>query len=117
MKEGWMTYTNGHGGNGHGGRTPDEPPPEWPIWEQRIDDPDGRRWRVRTIDVLEAPGQIHPRLAKTLAETKGRFRTTVISPRGGRAKDIYVPDRDQAIAYHRRMVRAVREGQLYGGEG
>jgi hypothetical protein len=66
--------------------------------------------------VLEAPGQIHPRLAKTLAETKGRFRTTVISPRGALAKDVYVPDRDQAIAYHRKVVRQVRDGLLSGGE-
>lgn len=107
-----MGYSNGRGGNGHGGETPTEPPPDWPNWNQRVRDPDGRVWRIRTIDVLEAPGQIHPRLAKTVAETKGRFRTTVISPRGGLAKDVYVPERDQAVEYHRRMARAAREGHL-----
>jgi hypothetical protein len=100
------------GGNGHGGTSPLDSPPEWPLWEQRIGDPDGRLWKVRTMDVLEAPGQIHPRLAKTLAETKGRFRTTVISPRGALIKDVYIPDRDQAIAYHRRMVHQAHEGLL-----
>lgn len=107
-----MSHTNGHGGNGHGGLTPTEPPPEWPHWEQRVADPEGRIWRIRTIDVLEAPGQLHPRLAKTVAETKGRFRTTVISPRGSLVKDVYVPDRDQAVEYHRRMVREARAGRL-----
>ncbi len=109
-----MSRTNGRGGNGHGGLQPTEPPPEWPHWEQRVEDPDGRIWRIRTVDVLEAPGQLHPGLAKTVAETKGRFRTTVISPQGAMAKDVYVPDRDQAVEYHRRMVREAHEGRLHG---
>ena len=112
-----MSTTGGRtGGNGHGGATDYEPPPDWPLWEQRVKAPDGRLWRVRTVDVLEAPGQLHPRLAKTVAETKGRFRTTVLSPRGALAKDVYVPDRDQAVAYHRRMAREIREGKLYTSE-
>jgi hypothetical protein len=111
-----VTAAGGRTGNGHGGAARDEPPPEWPLWEQRVEAPDGRVWRVRTVDVLEAPGQLHPRLAKTVAETKGRFRTTVISPRGALAKDVYVPDRDQAVAYHRRVARQIREGLLASGE-
>lgn len=125
MDDSGSSSGNGHGGNGHGGNNIggsshglgnlDEPPPVWPLWEQRIEDPSGKRWRVRTVDVLESPGQLHPRLAKTVAETKGRFRTTVISPNGSLAKDTYVPDRDQAVAYHRRLVRLVRSGELYEG--
>jgi hypothetical protein len=106
---------NGHGGNGHGTGL-SEPPPVWPRWEQRITDPQQRIWRVRTVDILEAPDQLHPRLVKTVAETKGRFRTTVISPHGALAKDVYVPERDQAVSYHRRMVREIRAGRLMTNE-
>ena len=35
---------------------------------------------------------------------------------GALAKDVYVPDRDQAVAYHRRVAREIREGKLYTGE-
>lgn len=86
-------------------------PPDWPDWRQRVADPDGGTWRVRTIDLLEAPGQFTRAEARTLAENMGRYRTTIERPDSG-LRTVYLHERDEAEQYHRRTVRRISAGQL-----
>ena len=90
---------------------PDEAPAEWPEWFQRVEDPDGAVWRVRTVDLLRAPGQFAPAEARAVAENMGRFLTTIEWPDGGQ-RAVYTEDEEEAEAYHRRVVRRILAGQL-----
>jgi hypothetical protein len=85
--------------------------PGWPEWIQRVTDPAGGLWKVRTVDLLEAPGQFVPAEARVLAQNMGRYQTIVERPDGG-SRTIYVHERDEAEEYHRRTVRRIVAGQL-----
>ncbi len=86
-------------------------PADWPEWFQRVYDPDGGRWQIKTVDLLAAPGQFAPAEARTLALNMGRYRTTVERPDGG-LRTVYLGERDEAEEYHRRTVRRIRAGEL-----
>jgi hypothetical protein len=90
---------------------PEEEPARWPDWDQRVDDPAGGRWRVRTVDLLAAPGQFAPAEARTIAANMGRYQTTVERPDGG-LRTVYIFERDEAEEYHRRTVARARQGRL-----
>lgn len=86
-------------------------PAGWPAWVERVYDPAGGRWQVKTVDLLKAPGQFAPAEARTLALNMGRYRTTIERPDGG-LRAVYLSEQDEAEAYHRRTVRRIRAGAL-----
>jgi hypothetical protein len=90
---------------------PEEEPAGWPEWVQLVIDPRGQRWRIKTVDLLEASSQFAPVEARTLAENVGRYQTTVERPEGA-LRSVYLFERDEAEAYHRRTVRRARLGEL-----
>jgi hypothetical protein len=85
-------------------------PARWPEWVQRVADPDGGLWKVRTADLLEAPGQFVVAEARVLAQNMGRYQTTIEGPEGG-SRTIYLSEKDEAEEYHRRTVRRILAGQ------
>lgn len=91
--------------------SPADGPAGWPEWVQRVADPDGGPWKIKTVDLLEAPGQFVLAEARVLAQNMGRFQTTIERPDGG-LRTVYLPEKDEAEAYHRRTVRRVLAGQM-----
>lgn len=90
---------------------PNEEPADWPHWFQKVEDPDGQVWRVKTVDLIAAPGQLAPAEARTIAANMGRFLTTIEWPDGA-LRSVYTDDEEEAEAYHRRAVRRIRAGEL-----
>jgi hypothetical protein len=90
--------------------SPDEQPAGWPEWVQRVADPDDGLWKVRTVDLLEAPGQFVIAEARVLAQNMGRYQTTIEGPSGG-SRTVYLAEKDEAEEYHRRTVRRIIAGQ------
>jgi S-methylmethionine-dependent homocysteine/selenocysteine methylase len=88
-----------------------EEPAGWPDWSQRVSDPAGGLWKVRTVDLLRAATQFVPAEARTIAATMGRYQTTIERPDGG-SRTVYTAETDEAEAYHRRTVRRILGGQL-----
>jgi hypothetical protein len=90
--------------------SPADEPAGWPEWAQRVTDPDGGLWKVKTVDLLEAPGQFVITEARVLAQNMGRYQTTIEGPAGG-SRTVYLAEKDEAEEYHRRTIRRIIAGQ------
>jgi len=90
--------------------SPADAPTGWPEWVQRVADPDGGLWKVKTVDLLEAPGQFVMAEARVLAQNMGRYQTTIERPDGG-SRTVYLSEKDEAEEYHRRTIRRILAGQ------
>ena len=76
-----------------------------------VNDPDGGLWKIKTVDLLTAPGQFAMAEARVLAQNMGRYQTTIEHPDGG-LRTVYLSEQDEAEDYHRRTVRRILAGQL-----
>jgi hypothetical protein len=91
--------------------SPADEPADWPEWRQRLYDAAGGLWKVRTVDLLLAPGQFALAEARTIAQNLGRYQTTIEWPDGA-LRTVYTEDEEAAEAYHRRAVRRILAGEL-----
>jgi hypothetical protein len=91
--------------------SPADAPAGWPEWVQRISDPGGGLWKIKTVDLLTSPGQFVMAEARVLAQNMGRYQTTIERPDGG-LRTVHLHEQDEAEEYHRRTVRRILAGQL-----